>query len=71
MPRTPADRRRVYLACRTIFSGNKAQLRRPKKIRELVTTHRSSLGPLIRDFGDAKVIDILKGLLRWMYINQN
>lgn len=63
MPHSSADKRRVYLACRAIFAGNNAQLRRPKKIRELVDAHESSLSPLIRDCGANKVLDILKSLL--------
>jgi len=58
-----ADKRRVYLACRAIFAGDNAHLRRPKKIREQVEQHTSSLKPLIRDFGVAKVVDISRILL--------
>lgn len=57
------DRRRVYLACKAIFTGNNAQLRKQKKIRELVERRRTSLGPLIGDFGIQGVVDILRGLL--------
>jgi len=63
MSHSQADKRRVYLTCRAIFAGNNAQLRRQKKIRDLVDEHKASLGPLIRDLGDNKVIDILKFLL--------
>jgi len=59
----PADKRRVYLACRAIFAGNDAQLRKQKKIRELVGRHRSLLGPLLSDFGADKVHEILRVLL--------
>jgi hypothetical protein len=58
-----ADKRRIYLVCRPIFTGNNAQLRRQKKIRELVNKHKTSLAPLIRDFGTAKVVEILQILL--------
>lgn len=58
-----ADKRRVYLACRAIFAGNNAQLRKQKKIREVVLKHQASLRPLIRDFTLDKVVDILKTLL--------
>lgn len=63
MPYSSAEKRRVYLACRAIFAGNNAQLRRPKKIRELVDAHESSLFSLIRDCGPNAVVDILKNLL--------
>jgi hypothetical protein len=58
-----AHRRRVYLACRAIFTGNNALLRKQKKIRELVVTHKRALQPLVADFGANKVVDILKLLL--------
>jgi len=58
-----ADNQRVYLTCRPIFAGNNAQLRKLKKIRELVDEHKSSISHLIKDFGAEKVVDILKSLL--------
>ena len=63
MTYAPVDRRRVYLACKAIFTGNNAQLRKQKKIRELVDKHKGALNPLIRDFGVPKVVDILRVLL--------
>ena len=63
MEYSSADKRRVFLAYRAIFAGNNAQLRRPKKVRELVHLHKSSFGSLLKDFGENKIIDILKGLL--------
>jgi hypothetical protein len=36
MAYSDADQRRVYLACRPIFAGNNALLRKTKKIRDLV-----------------------------------
>ncbi|KAI1772566.1 hypothetical protein F4818DRAFT_424788 [Hypoxylon cercidicola] len=58
-----ADRRRVYLACRAIFVGDKAQLRRPKKVREEIEKRPSALGSLNRDLGIEKVVEILRDLL--------
>lgn len=58
-----SDQRRVYLACRAIFTGTNAQLRRSKKVRELVSTHRRSLQPLIQEFTAEKVVNIIKNLL--------
>lgn len=63
MAHSPADRRRVYLVCKPIFTGNNAQLRKQKKIQELVERRETSLGPLIGDFGIHGVVDILKDLL--------
>jgi hypothetical protein len=63
MPYSSADKRRVFLAYRAIFAGNNAQLRKHKKVLELVNSHKSSFGPLIRDFGVNKIVDILKILL--------
>ncbi|KAI0178499.1 hypothetical protein GGR52DRAFT_578803 [Hypoxylon sp. FL1284] len=58
-----ADRRRVYLACRAIFAGDKAQLRRPKKVREEIEKRPWALGSLNRDLGIEKVVEILRDLL--------
>ena len=58
-----AEKRRVYLACKAIFAGSNAQLRRQKKIRELVGKHKKSLKPLLNDFGEDKVVEILKAML--------
>ncbi|KAL1962115.1 hypothetical protein VTN77DRAFT_582 [Rasamsonia byssochlamydoides] len=63
MAYSAAERRLVYLACRAIFAGSNAQIRKPKKIRELVDKHEQALRPQIRDFKPDKVVDILKGLL--------
>jgi hypothetical protein len=63
MAYSAADERRVYLACRPIFAGNNAQLRRHKKIRELVKEHEESLYQLVQDFTTGKVVDIIKTLL--------
>ena len=63
MTYTSADKRRVYLACRPIFTGNNALLRKQKKIRELLDKHKSPLHPLIRDFDIIKIVEILKILL--------
>ncbi|KAF2094636.1 hypothetical protein NA57DRAFT_18840, partial [Rhizodiscina lignyota] len=57
------EKRRVYLACRAIFAGGNAQVRKAKKIRELVDEHKKALSPLIRDYGVDKVAAILKKLL--------
>lgn len=63
MAHSVTDKRRVYLACRPIFAGSNALLRKTKKVRELVTKHRTRLHQLIQDFTLDKVVDILKALL--------
>lgn len=62
MARSVAERR-VYLACRPIFSRETALVRKKKKIRELVEKHRTSLGPLVPEFGVEGLATILKTLL--------
>ena|SRR6187402_3485808 len=63
MPHSSADRRRVFLAYRTVFTGPHAQIRKSKKVREVLEQHRQSFQPLILDFGFDKVADIVKALL--------
>ncbi|KAI1407606.1 hypothetical protein F5Y13DRAFT_125314 [Hypoxylon sp. FL1857] len=58
-----ADKRRVYLACRVIFAGDKAYLRRPKKVREEIEKRPLALGSLTHDLGIEKVVEILRDLL--------
>jgi hypothetical protein len=58
-----AERRRVFLAYRALFAGERAMLRKSKKVREVVEKHKSSFQPLIREFGNDKIIGILKELL--------
>jgi len=38
-------------------------LRKSKKVREVVEKHKSSFQPLIKEFGNDKIISILKELL--------
>lgn len=57
------DRRRVYLACRPIFAGSNALLRKPKKIRELLSMHLKSIQLLVQNFSIKTVTDIVKILL--------
>jgi hypothetical protein len=57
------SRRQVYLLCRPIFSGNNAQVRKLKKVKELVEKSKTSLRPLLEDIGEAKLVEILRNLL--------
>ncbi|KAK7756894.1 hypothetical protein SLS62_000910 [Diatrype stigma] len=59
----PADKRRVYLAGRAIFTGDKALLRQLKKVRKVITDNKGVLRPLIRDLGEEKVVEIVRDLL--------
>jgi hypothetical protein len=59
----PEDKRRVYLACRAIFVGEKAQMRQQSKVLKTVNSHQSSLQSLERDMGVQKIVDIAKELL--------
>jgi hypothetical protein len=63
MAHSLADRRRVFLAYRTVFTGPQAHLRKSKKVREVIQHHRNSFQQLITDFGFDKVVDIVKALL--------
>jgi hypothetical protein len=63
MQYSSADKRRVYLAYRTVFAGPNAQLRKPKKVREVIEARQNAFSPLIKDFGLEKVIEIVIILL--------
>jgi hypothetical protein len=63
MSPSSAEWRRVFLAYRTVFTGPHAQIRKSKKIREVIEQHKGSFEPLIKDFGLNKVADIVKTLL--------
>ena len=58
-----ADKRRVFLASRSVFSGQNVHIRRAKKIRETVLQYSSLFKPLVNDFGINKTTDIIKILL--------
>jgi len=63
MASSSANSRRVFLAYRTVFTGPQAQIRKSKKVREVIEQHRASFKPLIKDFGFNEVVDIVKTLL--------
>ena len=46
-----------------MFTGPHAQIRKSKKVREVIEQHKGSFEPLIKDFGFNKVVDIVKSLL--------
>ena len=59
---TPAERRRVFLAYRTVFNDTNAHIRKTK-VREVVQSHSKSFKPLIRDLDFEQVVDVVKSLL--------
>jgi hypothetical protein len=63
MSHSTAEKRRVFLSYRALFSGDNANLRQSKKIRKLVRKRSSSFGAIIKDYGSEKTVDILKALL--------
>ncbi|TDZ33037.1 hypothetical protein C8035_v006166 [Colletotrichum spinosum] len=61
---TLAERQQVYLACRSVFYGHNAQPRKPSKVHNVIIRHKASLGPLVEDLGEAKVVNIIHHLLK-------
>lgn len=65
------DKRRIYLAFRTVFAGPNAQLRKPKEVREVIEVRQHVFRALIKDFGLEKVIEIAVILLNGESFNPN
>ncbi|PGH10128.1 hypothetical protein AJ80_07579 [Polytolypa hystricis UAMH7299] len=63
MKASAADKCRVYLACRPVFAGENAQIRKQKSIQNILNKHKGSFRALIRDLTADKVVAILKMLL--------
>lgn len=53
----------VFLTCRTLFAGPNAQLRRPKKVREVLQQHRHKILPLVNKHGLDNIADGARHLL--------
>jgi hypothetical protein len=51
------EKRRVYVLCRPIFSGENARVRKRKKVKEMVNSSRISLHPLLEELGEAKLVE--------------
>ena len=60
--RTP-DGRLVYLHCSSIFKGAQAQIRKAKKISELLEKHRGSIKILTNEFPLSTIATVAKELL--------
>ncbi|KAK0703301.1 hypothetical protein B0T26DRAFT_792512, partial [Lasiosphaeria miniovina] len=58
-----ADRRRVYIACKPIFTGDKALVRREKIIRAVIRKNKPSLAKLLSELGADRLVATIKGLL--------
>lgn len=58
-----AEKRRVFVLCRPIFSGENARVRKLKKVKEMVNSSRKSLSPLLNELGEAKLVEALRSLL--------
>jgi hypothetical protein len=65
MTRNSPDERLVYLALKNTFDGAEAQVRRPRKIRELILKrqHAADIGSLIREHCIDNVCNVAKTLL--------
>lgn len=65
MARNPPDERLVYLALKDIFRGADAQIRRLKKVRELIQKHqrRTDVRNLIQEHNIDNVCNVAKVLL--------
>ncbi|KAI9875856.1 MAG: hypothetical protein M1830_007897 [Pleopsidium flavum] len=63
MVNSTPDKRLVYLHCRSIFSGTNAQLRRPRKVRQLLTKRKESVKILTYEFPLDAVCAVAKELL--------
>ncbi|KAL8780665.1 MAG: hypothetical protein Q9194_000768 [Teloschistes cf. exilis] len=64
MPKTRfPDSRLVYLHCSSIFSGAHAQVRKAKKISQLLAKHKASIKILTKEFTLAAIAAVVKELL--------
>lgn len=57
------DKRLVYLHCSSIFSGANAQVRRGKKVNQLLEQHKNSIKILTKEFTLPAVAAVAKELL--------
>ncbi|KAF7591633.1 hypothetical protein BBP40_001272 [Aspergillus hancockii] len=64
MASSAAERRQIFLACKAIFSGTNALLRKLKAVQKLVAAHQASLRTLIPNFNVNRVAIIVQGLLK-------
>jgi hypothetical protein len=58
-----ADKRRVFLASRSLFSGQNAHIRQARAIRKIVEKQSKPFVSLVKDFGFHQTTEIIKALL--------
>lgn len=63
------NEKRVFLACRAVFDGGNAQIRKPKAILKVVSQHRPACQTLLNDLGEKQLIGTLKSLLERKIFN--
>lgn len=63
MPVSTVDERRVYYACRPIFSGGQAGVRKPDRVLDVLKNHAHFLRPLVKTMKLEQVADICRSLL--------
>ncbi|EAW12032.1 uncharacterized protein ACLA_007920 [Aspergillus clavatus NRRL 1] len=59
-----AEKSQIFLACKAIFTGPHASLRKLKHIQKRITEHQASLGSIIPNFEVNRVSNVAKILLR-------
>ncbi|KAF6814844.1 hypothetical protein CSOJ01_03855 [Colletotrichum sojae] len=64
MPSTLEDRKRIYLSCRSILNNHSPKKRHSPKVRDSLLNNHASLGPLISELGEAKVVDLATKMTR-------
>ena len=57
------EERLVYFHCSSIFTGTNAEVRKLKKVREILLKHRASIGSFINEFGLENISAVAKKLL--------
>lgn len=64
MPNSREDRKRIYLGCRLLLKTHSAKKQNSAKVRDTILSNHSSLGTLLADIGEAKVVDIATKMTR-------
>lgn len=59
-----AEKRQIFLACKAIFTGPNASLRKLKTIQKRITQHQAALNTSIPNFEVNRVTNIVKALLK-------
>lgn len=57
------NQRLVYLHCASVFKGDRAQIRKLKKVTEVLTRYRKSIKTLTNEFSLATIAPVAKALL--------